>query len=804
MERLFRDFRYGLRSLLKSPGLTIVATIALTLGIGLTTMMFSIVYGALMKGLPYAEGDRIVEVRRDRPSRDNRRMNTPIAEFEDFRARQKSLDAIAAWYSGTVNVSGTGDAERYTGAFVTAGAFELPRVQPLIGRAILAGEDVENGPRVAVIGYSMWQRRFGGDSAVIGTIIRANGQPYSIVGVMPDGYVFPDNAAIWLPLQVSRTPAERTAGQWVKVAGRLKPGVTIERASADFGAISRQLEAEHKEANEGITAYAMNFVDAELGPQPRQLLLTMLGAVFFVLLIACANVANLLLDRAAHKTKEVGIRTALGASRAAVVRQFLSEALVLAVVGAVVGTGLAQLGISAFNRAIVDTQPPFFIDIRLHPPVIAFTIGMAALATLFSGLIPAIQSARADINEVLKDENRGSSSLRIGKMSRALVVFEIALSCGLLVASGLMIKSVTRLNTMDPGFRTENIFTARIGFPAGYTDTTQQRQFFDQLRQRLAVLPGAQNATITNGLPGVGSGDDVFMVEGTSYATEDDLRSAGNLSVAAGFFETFNIPVLSGRAFTEGDRLDSEPVVVVNQAFVDRFLGGKDALGRRIRQGGFTSRAPWMTVVGVVPTVFSGQQDEPRRAEFYVPLAQRYSAFVSLAVATTGPPLAITAQVRSAIASLNPDIPMYWIYSMEEALARPTWFIRVFGTLFMIFGVIALFLASVGLYAVMSFSVRRRVREVGIRMALGARSGDVVRMIFRQGVAQVVIGVVLGLGLAAGVAQLMQVILFEVQPRDPVIFGGVVVVLGVVALVACLLPARRATRIDPLVALRTE
>ena len=478
MERLLRDFRYGLRSLLKSPGLTIVATIALTFGIGLTTMMFSIVYGALLKGLPYPDGDRIVEVRRDQPSRGNTRMDSPVAEFEDFKAQQKSLDAFSAWYSGTVNVSGTGDAERYRGAFVTAGTFELSRVQPVLGRAILPGEDVENGPRVALIGYTMWQRRFGGDSAVVGTVIRANGQPYSIVGVMPEGYFFPDNAALWLPLQMARTPAVRTSGTWVTVAGRLKPGVTLDRASAEFGDISKRFQVEHKETNEGITAYALGFVEAELGPEAYQLLYTMLGAVFFVLLIACANVANLLLDRAAHKTKEVGIRTALGASRAAVVRQFLAEALVLAIVGAVAGTMLAQFGIDAFNRAIIDTEPPFFIDIRLHPPVIAFTVGMALLATLLSGLIPAIQSARADINEVLKDENRGSSSLRIGKMSKALVTFEIALSCGLLVASGLMIKSVTKLRTMDPGFRTENMFTSRVGFPAGYTDTTMQRQFF--------------------------------------------------------------------------------------------------------------------------------------------------------------------------------------------------------------------------------------------------------------------------------------------------------------------------------------
>ena len=799
-----RDFKYGLRSLLKSPGLTIVAVLALTLGIGLTTTMFSIVYGVIIKGLPFADGDRIVELRRDQASRGNRRMQTPVAEYEEFKAQQTSLDAFSGWYAGTVNVSGTGDAERFTGAFVTSSVFELTRVKPLLGRTLLPGEDTENGPRVAVIGHTMWERRFGSDSAVLNTIIRANGQSYTIVGVMPDGFRFPDDAAIWLPLQLARTPAVRTDGQWLNVGGRLKQGVTIAKAKSEFDVIGRRFQTLYKETNEGITAVIISFVDAEIGPDPPQLLFTMLGAVFFVLLIACANVANLLLDRAAHRTKEVGIRTALGASRTDVIRQFLAEALLLAAAGAVIGTVLAQLGIDAFNRVLIDTQPPFFIDIRLHPPVLVFTIVTALVATLFSGLIPALQSSRADINEVLKDESRGSSSLRIGKVSKGLVVFEIALSCGLLVASGLMIKSVTRLNSMDPGFRTAGIFTARVGFPAGYSDTTMQRQFFDQLRQRLATTPGVRSVAIASALPGGGGGGGSFMVDGAKYGTERDLPDARNIAVSAGYFDLFDIPVRQGRGILETDRLDSDPVVVVNQLFVDQYLGGKDALGKRIRPGGLKSTSPWMTIVGVVPTTFSGEQDKPRRAMYYMPLTQNHSNFVSLAVRTEGPPMAITAQVRSAIKALNPDIPMYRVYSMQEALARPTWFIRVFGTMFMIFGAIALFLASVGLYAVMSFSVSRRVREMGIRMALGAQARDVIGMIFRQGIVQVAVGMVLGLGLSAAIAQVMQIILFEVEPRDPVIFGGVVGVLSVVALIACLVPARRATRIDPLVALRAD
>jgi predicted permease len=588
------------------------------------------------------------------------------------------------------------------------------------------------------------------------------------------------------------------------VAGTLKPGVTVSQASVELGVIARRLQQQYPETNKDIGAVAERFVDAELGPEPHQLLYTMLGAMFFVLLIACANVANLLLDRAMHRTKEVGIRVALGASRGAVVRQFLTEAFALSLVSAALGTGVAAAGIAVFNRAIVDSQPPFFIDIPLHPPVLLFTAGVGLLATLLSGAIPAFQSSRTDINEVLKDETRGSSSLHIGRVSRSLVVLEIALSCGLLVASGLTIKSVAKLRDMDPGFRTQNIFTARLGFPAGYTDTVAQRRFYDELQQRLAALPGARSAAITGGLPGVNSNGGSFTVDGATYSTDRDIPNARWTAVTADFFATFAIPVVQGRGIAATDRAETDPVAVVNRAFADRFFPKGSPLGRRIRQGGRDSKLPWMTVVGVVPTGFSGNPERPLQPAYYVPLWQHHANFVSLAVRTAGEPMALTSAVRGAVTSLDPDIPLYWVYSMQEALARPTWFIRVFGTMFMIFGLIALFLASVGLYAVMAFSVSRRTREVGIRMALGAEASHVVALVLRQGAWQLGIGALFGLGFAAAVAQLMRVVLFEVQPRDPGIFAGVVAVLALTGLVACLIPARRATRIDPLVALHSE
>jgi putative ABC transport system permease protein len=805
MRAILRDIRYGIRSLIKSPGLTLVALLALTLGIGLTTTMFSLVYGALIRGLPYPDGDRIAVVYRNNPSRGQRRMGVPIHDYHDYAQQQKSFGPFGAYYAGTVNVSGVAQAERYTGAFVTAGVVEVTGVQPLLGRLIRTGDDTPSGEKVAVISYAMWRTRFGGDTAAVGQTIHANGVPYTIVGVMPDGFYFPDDARIWLPLQMDAGALKRGDGQWLNVVGRLKPGITLEQATADFGAIAKRLQTDYKETNEGIGAVSQGFVDAALGPEPRQLLYTMLVAVFFVLLIACANVANLLLDRAAHKTKEVGIRTALGATRGAVIRQFLAEALALSLGAAVLGTAFAYGAIALFNRVLIaNTDPPFFIHIRLDPPVLAFVAAMAVVSTLFSGAIPAYQSSRADINEVLKDDSRGASSFRIGRMSRALVVLEIALSCGLLVAAGLTTRSVTNLRNMDPGFRSHNVFTARIGFPGSYSDTVMQMQFFAQLRDRLAALPGVRAATLTSALPGVGSNGGQFAIDGVTYVADRDYPQSQWLAVTPGFFETFDVRATRGRVLASSDRADAPAVVVINQMFADRYFPKQDPIGRRIRLGARTSTQAWMTIVGIVPTLFSGNQSEPRAPAYYAPLSQHHSNFVSMAAQTSGSPMVLTTAVRQTVASMNRDIPIYWVYSMEEALARPLWFVRVFGTMFMMFGAVALFLAAVGLYAVMSFSVSRRSREVGIRMALGAQRGDVIGMIFLQGAWQLGTGLVLGLGLAAGVAQFMSVILFDVKPRDPAIFAGVIGVLATTGIVACLFPARRATRVDPLVALRAE
>jgi putative ABC transport system permease protein len=801
-----RDIRFGARSLRKSPALSVVAVLALTLGIGLTTTMFSIVYSALLKEPPFPNGNRIVFLERNNPERGINRSDLPIQDFADYRAQQKSFVDLGAFTNGTMNVSGAEKAERFDGGWVTASVFRILGVQAILGRTFRDGEDAPNTPILAVLAHDMWRDRYAGDPSVIGKSIRVNGQPATIIGVMPDGFVFPSRQKIWLNLQTDPLASKRGEGQHVGTIGLLKPGVTVDRAAVDVSTIAKRLAGQF-EPNKGFDGAVRSYNEWAVSDEPRRLLVTMLGAVFCVLLIACVNVANLLLNRVAHRTREVGIRTALGASRSAIVRQFLAEALVLSLVGVALGIALAYGGIAAFARAIVDTDVPSNVTFGLYPPVLAFSIAVGLLATLISGAIPARQSARTDVSSVLKDESRGASGMRIGKISRGLVMFEIALSCALLVAAGLMIKSVTKMRTMDPGFTTRDVFTARIGFPVAYTDTAQQKLFFEQLEQRLATIPGVRAASLSSGLPGAQQGLNGFnfALEGTSYAKDTDYRETRAASVTPGFFSTLAIPLVSGRLFTDADRSGALPVAVVNQRFVEKYLKGQDPVGRRVRFGRSESTEPWMTIIGVVPNVLDAEnREDPRPAIVFRPLAQTFASFVYISARANGPPLALTTPIRDVVGALNSDIPLYWVMPLDQAISRQLWFVRVFGTMFMIFGVVALFLAAVGLYAVMSFSVSRRAREVGIRMALGARAPMVVRMILGQGLAQLAVGMTVGLGLALLISKGLSMILFDVQPRDPIVFGGVAVTLLSIGLLACLVPAMRATRVDPLSALRAE
>lgn len=807
MDTLLKDLRFGVRMLVKNPASSIIAALTLALGIGLTVMMFSLVYGAVHRGLPLDRPEQVVALFRTNPSENIDRMGVPLHDYLDWREQQRSFTDLAAYYTGTINVTAGEQPERYNGGFVTPNMFSLLGVQPVMGRNFVPEDDLPGANRVMLLSYRTWQTRFGGDPGIVDRVVRVNARPTTIIGVMPDGFHFPNTEELWIPLGMDPGVLQRGQGIFLTVLGRIRDGGSIDQAMVEMAGITQRLESAYPETNRGVGAIVLPYTRAFLGDEPVAMLYTMLGAVFLVLLIACANVANLLISRAAARSREVGIRGALGASRVRIVRQFLTESFALSVAGAAVGVVLALIGLRIFDNAIAPTNPPYWIDISLDTIPLLFVLGVTLLASVVSGAIPAWQAARASASEVLKDESRGSSSFRLGRISRALVVAEIALSAGLLVGAGLMIKSVTRVRNVDFPFETATLFTARIGLPeAQYGDAASQRLFFDQLLPRLREAPAMDRVGLIQALPGVPTASTRFAIEGTTYQEERDFPNARSILIAPGTFDALGASIRQGRDVAEQDREGSLPVVVVNEQFVRAFFDGQDAIGRRIRLGGRTSEEEWRTIVGVVEDTYAGGVDPDNfQQAIYVPLAQGSARFMSVvARPRAGEALTLSQPVREAVLGVDADLPIYFVQTLKKAIDDSNWFYMVFGTLFMVFGGAALFLASVGLYGVMASSVSQRTREMGVRMALGAEARDVLALVMRQGLFQLAVGLTLGLLFALGLSNLLQMLLFDVNPRDPVVFASIGAVLAATAAVACFLPAARATRVDPMHALRYD
>ena len=807
LDALRQNLRDAARMLRRSPGLTLIAGFALTMGIGLTVTIFSLVYAVILRGLPFEDAGRIMYLQRTHLERGIAEMEVSIHDFQDWRTQQRAFDDLGAFYTRTMNISGTEKPERFRGAFVTANTFDILRVRPFLGRTFRAGEDLPGTPPVALIGHRIWRERYGADSTLLGRTIRVNGEPVTVVGVLPERVAFPFEQEVWLPMRLDPLAVPRGTGTTVQVFGRLKPGISVDEANAQINAIARRIELEHRETNEGIGATVQPFVRAVLPDEGVALLYTMLGAVILVLIVACANVANVLLSRAAARSREVAIRSALGASRLRVAGQFLTEALVLAIVGAVLGTGLAWLGVRMLDDAVRREGIPFWVVIELDTGALLFVLATTVVTTIVVGLLPALQASRADVAEVLKDDSRGSSSFRIGRMSRAIVVLEIALSCGLLVGAGLMIKSVAKLQTVDFGFETSGVLTGRVALPEnGYGDGPSRLRLFEQLHTRLTAMPGVEAASLGTVIPAaIPAPRERLALEGHAYASERDQPQTGLAVIAPDYFEAVGVELRRGRDFTTQDRDGMLPVAIVNESFARRFLADRDPVGEQIRvAGGAGAPESWRTIVGIAPDLYVSGPGNREPDAVYIPMAQAPQRLMSVVVRTRGDPLALTAAVRQAVTTLDADLPIYNVSSLAVAIEDQTWFYNLFGGVFMIFGFVGLFLACVGLYGVMAFAVGRRTREMGIRMALGAQARHVLLLIMRQGFAQIAIGLALGLALAAGVSQFMGMLLFQVNPRDPVVFGGVVLTLFLTGAAACFIPAHRATRVDPLIALRSE
>lgn len=799
--RLLVHLRLALRLLHRQPLVSALAIVALAMGIGLTAMMFSIVNGVTLRGLPFEESERLMHLA-PFDTRDRRDLVATQWEFAAWRDAQRSFEDLAGFYMGNANVvAPNGLPERFRGVWMTPNTFRLVRAQPSLGRDFTDADGRPGADPVVMLSDRVWRDRFHSRPDVLGQAVRVNGVAMTVVGVMPPRFTFPVSHDLWVALSVSPAREDKATTQNLEVIGRLRGGVSRAQAMAEFSALERQLHQDDPATRDQRAAVIKPYIEGFLGSETISVLMLMLAAVMLVLIIACVNVANLVLARAADRTREVAVRTALGADRAEVVRQVLVEVLVLAIIGALLGLAIAWTGIGIFNRAIVDTNPPFWLDIRIDMTVLLFVTASTLLATLAAGLVPALRASRSDVAPLLNDEGRGTTSVRLGRLARGLVVAEMALSFALLVSAALTIQSVVNVTTYDPGIATRDVFVGRVTLPsADYGDPDRRSRFGQALLERTAVLPGVARAALSTSMP---PATDVRAVAlpGETYADDRAFPRAHVAAVSEGYFDVLRMRPRQGRALLASDDANALPVAVVSETFAATHYP-HGALGRQVRVVE-REREVWRTIVGVVQDVRALDAGPSTTAAVYLPMAQSPGAGLNLLLHTAGDPLAQAAGVRRAVADLDRNLPIYNVTTLQGNLEFNQWSWRVFGGLFSAFGVAALFLAVVGLYGVMAFSVTRRTPEFGVRMAMGATPSAVMGLVMRQCAWQVGLGAVLGLGLAIPMARGLTLLFFQVRPDDARIFALVAVVLLATGFAAALVPARRAARVDPMTALRT-
>ena len=808
MDWLKQDFTFAVRFLAKRWGVTTVAVVVMALGISLTASMYAIIKGLILSGPDYPEVERIVHVRTTIPM-SVFYQPVRIHDYLDWKKQLTVFSEMAAYTGTSVNLSGQGErAENFSGVRVTASTFDLLQQQPFMGRVFTDEEDLQSDLDITIIGYHVWANRFSRDPDIIGRTIRVNARPTTIIGVMPEGFRFPELHDLWLPLNVNPGELERREGPEFQVIGRLIDGFEVADAQTQLSTVAARLEQQFPEANENILPDAELWIDSQfIGDETKGLLYTMFAAVIGVLLIACANVANLLFALTMARSKELAIRTAMGAVRRRILRQLLSEALVLSVGGAALGLLLSKFSLDLFTRVITPLGLLPWMVFELSPAVIGFVVGVTFLAALASGLLPALQATRVNVNSILQDQSRGSSSRSLSRWSTALVTLEVALSCALLVGAGLMVRSTVHVAEADFGLDRFGILTADLRLPAvTYSDSTSRKQFADQLERGLAMLPGVSQVALTQYLPILGTELPWYGVLDHDYADDSEYPFGGFTRISEDFFGLIGVEMVAGRSFNSNDALGTEPVVIVDERFVERNWPGRTALGKQVRLGRSDPEGEWMTVVGVVRNFdMRHPMSSYRNKEgMFAPIAQQPIEFPLIMVRTAGDPLALVEPVRTLVSDLDLDIPVARINTLESRVDEATLDLYIIGGMFSIFGFVALILASIGLYAVMAFSVRRRTSEIGIRMALGADRGKIIRLILKQGAVPLGIGLMVGLVLAVGLGQALSTFLFDVSAMDPLTFVGIPLVLVLVSLIALLVPAKRAAGIEPLIALREE
>jgi predicted permease len=809
-----QDLRYAIRLLLKDRWFTAVAAVVLALGIGANNAVFTIVNAVLLRSMPFPNPEELV-VMLTRDTR-GRQLGVSLADFDDWRSSTKTLSGMSIVFSGSFNVADEGRiAEQYPGAYVSANYYKMIGITPILGRDFAPEDDVPGGPPVVMLSNAVWQQRYGADPKVLGTQIRLNGITATVIGVVPQGLGFPQPEQIWLPMS-QFPPALRQQPRQARnyfVIGRLANGVTLEHARSELSSIGRALASRFPDTNKDLAPYPDPIEGLVVGPQIRLLFWTLMGAVGFVLLIACSNVANLLLARAARRTGEMSVRVAVGASRWQVIRQLLTESVLLAFVAGGLGLLLSVAGIRWFDSQLQDVGRPFWMVFTMDWRTFGFLFLVCIVTGVLFGLAPALHVSRTNVNETLKEGGRsGSTGIRARRWANGLIVAQLALTLVLLAGAGFMMRSFYEMYNREIGIDTSRVLTLQMILPVRKYPTTESRtRFMEQAEERLSAAPGIEAVSTSTNLPGGGGGGRQLEFAGRQDVAESERPSVTLLSVGPRYFDALGVPIVQGRAFAGSDGLPGRESAIVNKRLVEMHFKGQNPIDAQIRfaaTGPGQPATPWLTIVGVAPNVRQRIDNQSTEADpiVYIPHRQNPTLTSGMAmIARTRGAAALAGQtLREGMRDVDPDMALFNIRTLDEVMSRQRFLHRVFGTMFSMFAVIALILAAVGLYAVTAYAVTQHTREIGMRLVLGAAPAQVIWLFLRRGAVQLGIGLVIGVAGAFGVGRLLQAQLVQTSPRDPVTLVSIVALLTIVATVACIVPARRATRLDPLQALRHE
>jgi len=792
--------------MLKRPGFTLIAVMTLALGIGSSTAIFTVVDAAVIRGLPYRSPNELYHMWERTPQKEFDQREFSYPDYQDYR--QNKVVDIAAYTGGGTILNGNGESERVFAPSVSANFFSVLGVDAIRGRTFQTDEDKQGGARVVVLTYGLWQRRFGGNEQILGQQLDLAGNSYTIIGVLPQSFQFAMRPAdLFTPYQPTQNQLTRRYMHGTNLIARLKPGVTAAQAQAELSLVTSRIEQQYKDSHAGVTLKLIPLQEQVVG-QVKPILMILLGAVGFVLLIACANVANLLLTRSLTRQKEVGIRVALGASRWHVIQQLLTESVLLSLAGGMIGLLLAYWGTGALVSMLPPNQIsalPFLQTLKVDARMLGFSFGLSLLTGIIFGLAPALQSTRLELTGVLKEGGRNTSGSVSQRLRSGLVMTEIALAVVLLVGAGMLLKSLVRVLRTDPGFNPENVLTMTVVLPAAkYNDATSQVNIQEQIQQRVKTLPGVTGVGTVNILPLQPGNTTRVNVEGEPVPPPGQELEANIRTVSDDYFRTLGVPLISGRMFDARDNANGQQVVIIGKTMADRMFAGRDPLGRRLKYAGV--EAPPISIVGVVTDVKITGLDQETKPVIYYPFRQNSSTFANLVVRTSADPTALAGSIRNEIRSLEPAVAIFNVQAMPELIANsPAAFMRRFpATLIGVFAGLALLLSSIGIYGVVSYSVSQQTHYIGVRMALGARASDILKLILKQGLVIAFAGIAIGSVGAFVLMRILQSLLFEVRANDVSTYAVVAVVLFFIALLACYLPARRATKVDPLVALRYE